>query len=112
MPLAGKRIGVVGTGSTGIQITCALAGVASQYSLFQRTAQWVLPAPNRPYSRLTKWLLHRSPELNRLAYRTAQEWMEHTLGEAVVRPCWQRRAIAAVCRRNLARVKDPCCGAS
>ena len=107
VPLAGKRIGVVGTGSTGIQITCALAGVASRYSLFQRTAQWVLPAPNRPYSRLTKSLLHRSPRLNRLAYRTAQEWMEHTLGEAVVRPGWQRRAIAAVCRRNLARVKDP-----
>jgi len=107
VPLAGKRIGVLGTGSTGVQITCALAGLAGRYSLFQRTAQWILPAPNRRYSRMTKALLRRSPELNRLAYRAAQEWMEHTLGEAVVHPGWQRRAIAAVCRRNLARVKDP-----
>jgi len=105
--LAGRRVGVVGTGSTGVQITCALAGVASRYSLFQRTAQWILPSPNRRYTRMTKWLLHRYPELNRLAYRVAQEWMEHTLGEAVVRPCWQRRAIAAVCRRNLATIEDP-----
>jgi cation diffusion facilitator CzcD-associated flavoprotein CzcO len=107
VPLAGKRIGVVGTGSTGVQITCALAGVGRHYSLFQRTPQWVLPIPNRPYSRFTKSLLRRSPALNRLAYRAAQEWMEHTLGEAVVRPGWQRRAIGAACRLNLARVKDP-----
>jgi cation diffusion facilitator CzcD-associated flavoprotein CzcO len=107
VPLAGKRIGVIGTGSTGVQITCALAGVASHYSLFQRTPQWILPGANRRYSRLTKWLLHRLPALNRLAYRAAQEWLEHTLGEAVVRPGWQRRAIGAACRRNLRRVNDP-----
>jgi cation diffusion facilitator CzcD-associated flavoprotein CzcO len=107
VPLAGRRIGVIGTGSTGVQITCGLAGVAGRYSLFQRTPQWILAATNRRYSRLTKWLLHRSPALNRLAYHAAQEWLEHTLGEAVVRPCWQRRAIAAACRLNLRRVKDP-----
>jgi cation diffusion facilitator CzcD-associated flavoprotein CzcO len=105
--LAGKRIGVVGTGSTGVQITCALAGVAGRYSLFQRTAQWILPVPNRSYSQVTKWLLRRSPALNRLAYRAGQEWLEHGFGEAVVRPGWQRRAIGAACRRNLGRVEDP-----
>jgi cation diffusion facilitator CzcD-associated flavoprotein CzcO len=105
--LAGRRIGVVGTGSTGVQITCALAGVAGRYSLFQRTAQWVLHVPNRRYSRLTKWALHSSPALNRLIYRGAQARLEHTFGEAVVRPGWQRRMLAAACRRNLDRVVDP-----
>ncbi len=44
------RVGVVGTGSTAVQITAALARRASHYSLFQRTAQWVLPQENPEYS--------------------------------------------------------------
>ncbi|MBK6661141.1 MAG: NAD(P)/FAD-dependent oxidoreductase [Proteobacteria bacterium] len=48
--LAGKRVGVVGTGSTAIQITTALAGKVGHFSLFQRTAQWVMPMDDRPYT--------------------------------------------------------------
>jgi len=50
VPLDGARIGVVGTGSTAVQITAALARRASHFSLFQRTAQWVLPQANPEYS--------------------------------------------------------------
>jgi cation diffusion facilitator CzcD-associated flavoprotein CzcO len=50
VPLDGRRIGVVGTGSTGIQITGALADRASHYSLFQRTAQWVVPVEQVTYT--------------------------------------------------------------
>ena len=49
--LEGKRIGVIGTGSTGMQITRALAPVAGHFALFQRTAQWIFPLPNRSYTR-------------------------------------------------------------
>ncbi|MBW2393186.1 MAG: NAD(P)/FAD-dependent oxidoreductase [Deltaproteobacteria bacterium] len=50
VPLDGQRVGVIGTGSTGVQITGALAHRASHYSLFQRTAQWVLPIEQKAYT--------------------------------------------------------------
>lgn len=50
VPLDGRRIGVVGTGSSGVQITGALAERASKYSLFQRTAQWVMPVEQTAYT--------------------------------------------------------------
>ncbi len=48
--LDGARIGVVGTGSTAIQITSALVDRAEHFSLFQRTPQWVLPSENPAYT--------------------------------------------------------------
>lgn len=41
VPLLGRRIAVIGTGSTGVQLVCGLAGVAGKVTMFQRTAQWV-----------------------------------------------------------------------
>ncbi|WP_182346522.1 flavin-containing monooxygenase [Tomitella gaofuii] len=46
--LRGKRVGVIGTGSSGVQAIPALAGQASQLTVFQRTAGYVVPARNRP----------------------------------------------------------------
>ncbi|KAI6080803.1 steroid monooxygenase [Hypoxylon rubiginosum] len=44
--LQNKRIGVIGTGSTGVQITTELAPVARQLTVFQRTPNYVIPAQN------------------------------------------------------------------
>jgi cation diffusion facilitator CzcD-associated flavoprotein CzcO len=49
VPLEGKRVGVIGTGSTAIQITSAVVDRVAKFKLFQRTAQWVLKLPNREY---------------------------------------------------------------
>jgi cation diffusion facilitator CzcD-associated flavoprotein CzcO len=46
--LAGARLGVIGTGSSAVQITGALAGVVGEVHLFQRTPQWILPVDNPP----------------------------------------------------------------
>ncbi len=48
--LAGKRVGVIGTGSSGIQIIPMLAEQAGELLVFQRTAHYALPAGNRPVS--------------------------------------------------------------
>ena len=84
--LEGKRIGVIGTGSTGMQITRALAPVAGHFKLFQRTPQWIFPVPNRRYTRLARWLYRRFPALNRVAYRGWQRVFEATFGRAVIKP--------------------------
>ena len=61
--LAGKRVGIIGTGSTAIQIVSALTGEVSELSLFQRTAQWVMPQENPAYSEEEKTEFREHPEV-------------------------------------------------
>jgi cation diffusion facilitator CzcD-associated flavoprotein CzcO len=106
--LRDKRVAVIGTGSTGTQITAALAGEVKAFKLFQRTPQWILPVPNHSYSRMARAAYMRWPELNRLAYQGYERFFETTFGTAVVKDGWQRRAIGALCRLNLRLgVRDP-----
>ena len=44
----GKRVGVIGTGSSGIQAIPEIAKEAEHVTVFQRTPQYSLPARNRP----------------------------------------------------------------
>ena len=85
----GKRVAVVGTGSTGVQIVTALAESAGRLTLFQRTAQWILPIPNLPASRPSRALMRRFPLLSRLGYRWTQAVFE-LFAVALIRPGWQR----------------------
>jgi cation diffusion facilitator CzcD-associated flavoprotein CzcO len=48
--LDGARVGIIGTGSTAVQITSALVSRVARLSLFQRTAQWIMPQENPEYS--------------------------------------------------------------
>jgi len=104
--LRGKRVAVVGTGSTGVQIVTALAESAGRLTLFQRTAQWILPVPNLPASRPSRALMRRFPLLSKLGYRWTQAVFE-LFAVALIRPGWQRSLVSWGCRRNLRRVKDP-----
>lgn len=45
---AGKRVGVIGTGSSGVQSIPEIAKQADHVTVFQRTPQYALPARNRP----------------------------------------------------------------
>jgi cation diffusion facilitator CzcD-associated flavoprotein CzcO len=107
VPLAGRRIGVVGTGSTGMQLTRALAPIASRFELYQRTPQWVFPIPNRRYTRLAKWAHQRFRALNRFGYRVWQVQFERSFGRATVQPGLARWLISAGCRLHLRSVRDP-----
>lgn len=49
--LVGKRVGLVGTGASAIQILPRLAAEASEIVVFQRSAPYVLPRGDREYSR-------------------------------------------------------------
>lgn len=69
VPMQGKKVGVIGTGSTAVQIVCGLVDQVSELSLFQRTAQWVLPAFDTNYSGWSKSILRRYPALASWLYR-------------------------------------------
>ncbi len=46
--LSGKRVGIIGTGSTGVQVIIALAPIVQHLAVFQRSAQYVVPIRNWP----------------------------------------------------------------
>jgi cyclohexanone monooxygenase len=60
--LAGKRVGVVGTGSTGIQIITAIAEQVEHLYVFQRTPQWCVPLGVGPFPTDTRELIRTDPE--------------------------------------------------
>ncbi|GAB3515992.1 flavin-containing monooxygenase [Phytohabitans suffuscus] len=64
VPLAGKRIGVVGTGSSGIQIVSEMGNRGHQVRHFVRTPQWIIVKPN-PRISMVERLLLRVPALVR-----------------------------------------------
>ncbi len=49
-PLRGKRVGLIGTGSSGIQVTPILAEQAESLVVFQRSPNYTIPMPNYPWS--------------------------------------------------------------
>lgn len=106
VPLRGRRVAVVGSGSTGVQIVSELGGEASQVLMFQRTAQWILPLPNRRVGRTTRLLLRNLPVLPAMQYRANKRIFE-LFASAVTRPGWQRRMIGGLCRLHLRAVRDP-----
>jgi cation diffusion facilitator CzcD-associated flavoprotein CzcO/acetyl esterase/lipase len=68
--LKGKRVAVIGTGSSGIQAIPLIAEQAAQLTVFQRTASFALPAQNGPAPADRKSLLESDPA----AYREQARW--------------------------------------
>ncbi|MGH1342639.1 MAG: flavin-containing monooxygenase [Nannocystales bacterium] len=68
--LTGKRVAVVGTGSSAIQFVPKIQPRADHLVLFQRTAPWVLPKPDHRYHALQRWMFEHVPGF-RWAYRGA-----------------------------------------
>lgn len=103
--LAGRRIAVIGTGSTGAQIVGALGGVASELRLFQRTAHWVIPMPNPRNPGILNALHRRFPMLCRLDYDVIRALFEQ-LAAGMTEPGLRRSVSQALCRLQLRAVKD------
>jgi cation diffusion facilitator CzcD-associated flavoprotein CzcO len=62
-PLDGQRIGIIGNGSTGVQIVSALASRAAKLKHFQRTAQWIMPVQNGFYTEEQRAAFRSDPAL-------------------------------------------------
>lgn len=106
VPLAGKRVGVIGTGSTATQIVTALAGKVARLTVFQRTAQWVFPVkdtPNPWWKRLAWALSRRNWESYYRQLRSETE----ARGKAATSSEEGRRARDQVCLDALAAIRDP-----
>ncbi len=61
--LRGRRVAVLGTGSSAIQLVPKIQPLVEQLFLFQRTAPWVLPKPDVEIGKTQQWLLANVPGL-------------------------------------------------
>jgi cation diffusion facilitator CzcD-associated flavoprotein CzcO len=96
------RIGVIGNGSTGAQLTSALVDRAAELSLFQRTPQWILPQENPPYSDEERDRFLHDPEF---MAQVRADWSEIFMGafaDALVHAdSPQMQLLEDLCRKNL-----------
>lgn len=102
----GKRVAVVGTGSTGVQLVSALQPVARQLTNFVRSPQWVLWAPTElRQPRLVAGALARVPRLNTALYRLLLAG-SGILADIATKPTWRRRLVQAAARAHLRTVRN------
>jgi len=77
--LEGKRVAVVGTGASAIQLVPQIAGAVQQLTVFQRTPPWIVPKFDRPVRRWERWLMRNLPVTQRL-FRYFLYWRQELLG--------------------------------
>jgi cation diffusion facilitator CzcD-associated flavoprotein CzcO len=75
--LAGKRVAVIGTGASAIQVIPRLQPLVGKLSVFQRTPPWIMPHPGRPTRPRERALFRALPPLQKLA-RGAIYWARET----------------------------------
>ena len=101
--LAGRRVAIVGTGASAMQIVPTIVSEVAGLTIFQRTPQWARPVPEyrRSVDPAARWLFEHVPFYDRW-YRFAQFWR---YGDGLLRflrrdPDWSEP------ERSLNRVND------
>jgi len=106
--LADKRIGVVGTGSTAIQIASALTAKVGRFDLFQRTAQWIMPIDNSPYSDADRAAFRSDPAKLAAVQQQVHDDFEIFSNAVINADSPEMKAIEDACLANLENnVHDP-----
>jgi cation diffusion facilitator CzcD-associated flavoprotein CzcO len=103
-PLAGRRVAVIGTGSTAAQLVAPIAGQAAQLQVYQRTANWVLPRLDRRYHALDHALARWPPYARavRASWYGVLEWGRRGFDEGTLARRGMLRAAESHLRRQVA----------
>jgi cation diffusion facilitator CzcD-associated flavoprotein CzcO len=105
--LTGKRVALLGTGATAIQIGPRIQPKVKQLTVFQRTPPWILPHPDREVGERTKRLYRRLPVAQKLS-RAAIYGMRETMVLGFVVNTKLLKLQETVAKVHLRRqVKDP-----
>ena len=107
-PLAGKRVAVIGTGASAIQVVPGIVDKVGHLSLFQRTPAWVLPKPNIRMDDKQQKRLAKNPWLQR-AIRNGIYWFleSRALGFTGHMPGMQAKTEVQARKFLAQQVKDP-----
>lgn len=99
--LRGKRVSIIGTGSSAAQMLPEIAKEASTVTVYQRTPQWILPKPDPCFSRTERLLLHL-PGAHHLYRRALSHGADLILSPIPRCRAW-RSVVECYARRNLRR---------
>ncbi|WP_396922018.1 flavin-containing monooxygenase [Mycolicibacterium sp.] len=102
-----RRVAVIGTGSTGVQVVSALQPGARSLIHFARSPQWILWAPMwvRQSAALAE-VLRRRPAWHDALYRRLL-WASGILADIVTTPSWRRTLVQSYARWSLrAQIRD------
>jgi cation diffusion facilitator CzcD-associated flavoprotein CzcO len=106
--LDGARVGIIGTGSTAVQMVVALVERVAHLCLFQRTAQWVMPALNPAFSEDDRRTFHEDPAVLRELREKLEQAFDGFADGVVDANSPLMQMVAAACRANLEdNVTDP-----
>jgi cation diffusion facilitator CzcD-associated flavoprotein CzcO len=103
--LAGKRVAVVGTGCSAIQVVPAIQPKVAHVDVYQRSPGWTFPKMDYAYKERTKRLFERYPVIQRLDRALILGFMELGAAAMTNRP-WLLRPFRAVARRQITKAID------
>lgn len=105
--LTGKRVAVLGTGASAIQFVPRIREVAAHVTVYQRSAPWVVPKPDRAYTDAHRAAFARVPGLMTAMRGTIWETTE-VIGLALTSARPLARILGGLARANLRlTVRDP-----
>ncbi|MGW4202217.1 flavin-containing monooxygenase [Streptomyces sp. NPDC004726] len=105
--LRGKRVAVIGTGASAIQIVPRIQPQVSSLTLFQRTPPWVLPKADRRITGAERWL-HRQLPFTSSVRRGVLWGLRELQVQAFTKRPKELGFVESLAKANLAKsVKDP-----
>ncbi|MEV8568223.1 NAD(P)/FAD-dependent oxidoreductase [Streptomyces sp. NPDC051322] len=105
--LRGKRVAMIGTGASAIQIVPAIQPEVGRLTLFQRTPPWVMPRMDRAISGAERWLHDKVPVTAAARRRLLWGIRELQVGAFTKHPN-ELGLIESIGRSNIRRsIKDP-----
>jgi cation diffusion facilitator CzcD-associated flavoprotein CzcO len=105
--LTGRRVAVVGTGCSAIQVVPAIQPLVERVDVYQRSPGWTLPRMDFAYSERARRLFRRFPALRRLDRAAIGAF--HEVGTAALTSRrWLRAPIRAAARHQINKaIEDP-----
>ncbi|MET7513849.1 NAD(P)/FAD-dependent oxidoreductase [Streptomyces sp. NPDC005480] len=105
--LRGKRVAVIGTGASAIQIVPAIQRDVAKLTLFQRTPPWVMPRADRAITGAERWL-HRQLPFTTQARRGLLWGIRELQVQAFTKRPNELGLVEQLAKRNIHRsIKDP-----
>jgi cation diffusion facilitator CzcD-associated flavoprotein CzcO len=105
--LAGKRVAVIGTGCSAIQVVPAIQPEVAQVDVYQRSPGWTFPKMDYPYSERTQRLFERFPMLQRLDRQSIYLFQE-LAATGMTRHRWLLKLFKRISQRRIDKaIADP-----
>ena len=105
--LRGRRVAIVGTGASAIQVAPRIQQQVRQLTIFQRTPPWVLPHRDRPITARERRLYRRFPLTQRIP-RAGAYWLREALVPGLVRRPKMLGGLQRTARAHMnSQVSDP-----